>query len=77
MYNQLISKKAKMAVIGLGYVGLPLALEFAKHFSVIGYDINQKNLRLLQNSIDPKSPSKTEISYLLQTHRSLKRHIFT
>jgi UDP-N-acetyl-D-galactosamine dehydrogenase len=53
MYNQLISKKIKLAVIGLGYVGLPLALEFAKHFSVIGYDINQRNLKLLQSKIDP------------------------
>ncbi|MFA6770673.1 MAG: nucleotide sugar dehydrogenase [Bacteroidales bacterium] len=53
MYNQLISKKIKMAVVGLGYVGLPLALEFAKNFSVIGYDINQRNLKLLQSKIDP------------------------
>lgn len=53
MYNKLISKNVKMAVVGLGYVGLPLALEFAKHFSVIGYDINQRNLKLLQNKIDP------------------------
>lgn len=53
MYNQLISKKVKIAVVGLGYVGLPLALEFAKHFSVIGYDINHRNLKLLQNRIDP------------------------
>ncbi len=42
-----------MAVVGLGYVGLPLALEFAKHFSVIGYDIKQRNLKLLQSNIDP------------------------
>lgn len=53
MYNKLISKKIKMAVVGLGYVGLPLALEFAKHFSVIGYDIKQRNLKLLQSNIDP------------------------
>ncbi len=52
MYNQLISKKNKMAVIGLGYVGLPLALEFSKHFSVIGYDINQRHIKLLQNGVD-------------------------
>lgn len=51
-----------MAVIGLGYVGLPLALEFAKHFSVIGYDINQRNLKLLQSNIDP-SGELTEESF--------------
>ena len=42
-----------MAVVGLGYVGLPLALEFAKHISVIGYDIKERNLELLRNRIDP------------------------
>ena len=39
MYQELIDKKAKLAVIGLGYVGLPIALEFAKKLSVIGFDI--------------------------------------
>lgn len=60
MYNQLISKKIKMAVVGLGYVGLPLALEFAKHFSVIGYDINSRNLKLLQSKIDPSGELSEE-----------------
>ena len=36
IYNQLKSKETKIAVIGLGYVGLPIALEFAKHIQVIG-----------------------------------------
>lgn len=53
MYHQLISKRSKLAVIGLGYVGLPLALEFAKYFSVIGFDIKQKTVKSLQNGIDP------------------------
>ena len=39
MINKLISKKEKLAVIGLGYVGLPIALEFARKISVIGFDI--------------------------------------
>ena len=41
MYQDLIEKKEKLAVIGLGYVGLPIALEFAKKLSVIGFDINE------------------------------------
>ena len=53
MYNQLISNKLKLAVVGLGYVGLPLALEFAKKMSVIGFDINERNLKMLRNSQDP------------------------
>ncbi|HHH49395.1 MAG TPA: nucleotide sugar dehydrogenase, partial [Saprospiraceae bacterium] len=53
MYQALLSKKKKLAVIGLGYVGLPIALEFAKHFSVIGFDINESRVALMQQGIDP------------------------
>ena len=38
IYNCLISNKAKLALVGLGYVGMPIAVEFAKHISVIGFD---------------------------------------
>ena len=44
IYNRLLAKEAKLAVIGLGYVGLPIALEFARKVSVIGYDINAKRI---------------------------------
>ncbi len=53
MYNDLVSKKKKLAVIGLGYVGLPIALEFAKKVSVIGFDINSKRVEMMRNNIDP------------------------
>lgn len=53
MYNELIDKKCKLAVIGLGYVGLPLALEFAGKVSVIGYDINEERLEKMRNGVDP------------------------
>ncbi len=53
MYQQLVKKEAKLAVIGLGYVGLPIALEFAKHISVIGFDINAKRVEQMKNNIDP------------------------
>ena len=46
------SKNFKLAVIGLGYVGLPLALEFAKNRNVIAYDINQSRIKKLKASID-------------------------
>ena len=55
MYEDLISKKAKLAVIGLGYVGLPIALEFARKVSVIGFDINEKRVELMRQSIDPSN----------------------
>jgi 3-hydroxyisobutyrate dehydrogenase-like beta-hydroxyacid dehydrogenase len=44
MYQELIKKEKKLAVIGLGYVGLPIALEFAKNISVIGFDINKSRI---------------------------------
>jgi UDP-N-acetyl-D-galactosamine dehydrogenase len=53
MYQQLIDKKAKLAVIGLGYVGLPLALEFAKKIAVIGFDINARRLEMMRRGVDP------------------------
>ncbi len=53
MYKALLSKEKKIAVIGLGYVGLPIALEFAKHFSVVGFDINEARLELMRQGIDP------------------------
>ncbi len=53
MYNQLVEKKTKLAVIGLGYVGLPVALAFSKKISVIGFDINEERLAQMRNGIDP------------------------
>lgn len=53
LYKELLNKKKKISVTGLGYVGLPLALEFAKHFSVIGFDINEHRVELMRQGIDP------------------------
>lgn len=55
MYQHLLDKKEKLAVIGLGYVGLPIALEFARKLSVIGFDINDKRIELMRNKIDPSN----------------------
>ncbi len=53
MYQSLLNKEKKLAVIGLGYVGLPIALEFAKKIKVIGFDINTKRVEMMRNKIDP------------------------
>ncbi len=55
IYQKLINKEAKLAVIGLGYVGLPIALEFAKKISVVGFDINQERVDLMKQRIDPSN----------------------
>ena len=53
MISKVKNKEAKIAVIGLGYVGLPIALEFAKKAGVIGFDINIDRVNLLKNNEDP------------------------
>lgn len=53
MYQQLLNKNKTLAVIGLGYVGLPIALEFAKKIKVIGFDINAGRVEMMRNNIDP------------------------
>ena len=49
----LFNKKEKLSVIGLGYVGLPIALEFAQSMSVIGFDVNTRRIEMMRNSKDP------------------------
>jgi UDP-N-acetyl-D-glucosamine/UDP-N-acetyl-D-galactosamine dehydrogenase len=60
MYKNLIDKKKKLAVIGLGYVGLPIALEFAKKISVIGFDINAERIEMMKQGIDPSKELEKE-----------------
>lgn len=53
MFNKLLHKETKLAVIGLGYVGLPIALAFAKKIKVVGFDINQSRVDMMRNQVDP------------------------
>lgn len=53
MFAALKNKEKKIAIVGLGYVGLPLAMGFADKLSVIGYDINEERLAKLREGIDP------------------------
>ncbi len=52
IYQGLISGKEKLALVGLGYVGMPIAVEFSKHVKVIGFDINEKRVNEYKNGID-------------------------
>lgn len=70
--HQYFQKEKKIAVIGLGYVGLPIALELAKKFSVIGFDISAPRVELMKNKIDPSKelPSSAfEGADILFTHQ--------
>ena len=60
LYNQLIYRKKKMCVIGLGYVGLPIAVSFARKLDVIGYDISFSKIETYKNGIDPTNEVERE-----------------
>lgn len=53
LFKELQSRRTKIAVIGMGYVGLPLAHAFAGHFDVVGFDVNEAKVALMQQGIDP------------------------
>jgi UDP-N-acetyl-D-galactosamine dehydrogenase len=55
LYDRLLKKDAKLAVIGLGYVGLPIALAFARKIKVVGFDINQQRVDMMRRGEDPSN----------------------
>ena len=60
MYTELIDGKYKLAVVGLGYVGLPIALEFAKKLKVIGFDIKPGRIEKMKQKNDPSNEIEPE-----------------
>ncbi|QMU31248.1 nucleotide sugar dehydrogenase [Adhaeribacter radiodurans] len=60
MYDKLVKKEATLAVIGLGYVGLPIALEFARKVKVIGFDIHAGRVEMMRNHVDPSGELEAE-----------------
>ncbi len=53
LFDKIVNKEAKIGVIGLGYVGLPIALAFAKKVPVVGFDINQERVDMMNRGVDP------------------------
>lgn len=53
LYDEIIERKENIAVVGLGYVGMPIAVAFAKKVNVIGFDLNTKKIQTYKNGIDP------------------------
>jgi UDP-N-acetyl-D-galactosamine dehydrogenase len=53
LYEDLVSKKESLALIGLGYVGMPIAVAFSKKLNVIGYDLNAEKIALYKSGVDP------------------------
>ncbi|MGB1075801.1 MAG: nucleotide sugar dehydrogenase [Flavobacteriales bacterium] len=60
IYDKLLAGEAILSVVGLGYVGLPIALAFAKHIRVIGFDINEERVEMMRNRIDPSEELEPE-----------------
>ena len=69
LYDRLIAGEEKLALIGLGYVGMPIAVEFAKHVKVIGFNHNEKRIQQYKSGIDPthevgdEAISKTTVDF--------------
>lgn len=53
LYEKIVSKREKLAMVGLGYVGMPIAVAFAKKVNVIGFDLNSEKISLYKQGIDP------------------------
>ncbi len=53
LYEKLVNGEEKLSLVGLGYVGMPIAVAFAKKIKVIGYDVNEKKIELYKSGIDP------------------------
>jgi UDP-N-acetyl-D-galactosamine dehydrogenase len=60
LYEKLLRKEAKLSLVGLGYVGLPIALAFARKISVIGFDINAARIELMKKGIDPSNEIESD-----------------
>ena len=82
IYNRLLQKEGSLAVIGLGYVGLPVALEFAKKIRVVGFDVNKERIQSLKQNRDPAGElsasdfENTDIIFSTDIHDLAKVNFF-
>ena len=61
LYEKLLSGEEKLSLVGLGYVGMPIAVAFAKKIKVVGFDLNEKKIELYKNGIDPTNEVGNEV----------------
>lgn len=61
LYEKLVNKEEQISMIGLGYVGMPIAVAFAKKVNVIGFDVSKSKIELYKNGIDPTKEVGNEI----------------
>ena len=53
LYEKLVAKEEKLSLVGLGYVGMPIAVAFAKKIDVVGFDLNEAKIDLYKSGVDP------------------------
>ena len=61
LYEEILTKREKISMVGLGYVGMPIAVAFAKKVQVIGFDLNEEKIKLYQSGIDPTNEVGNEV----------------
>ncbi len=61
LYQKIVNKEEKISLVGLGYVGMPIAVAFAKKVNVIGFDLNAKKIELYKSGIDPTNEVGNEV----------------
>ena len=60
LYEEIVNQKTALSLVGLGYVGMPIAVAFSKKVKVIGYDLNEKKIELYRSGIDPTNEVGSE-----------------
>lgn len=61
LYEKIVNGEEKLSLVGLGYVGMPIAVAFAKKIKVIGFDLNSKKIELYKNGVDPTNEVGDEV----------------
>ena len=61
LYEDIVNGKEKLSLVGLGYVGMPIAVAFARKIKVVGFDLNEKKIELYKNGVDPTKEVGNEV----------------
>ena len=61
LYEKIVKGEEKVSLVGLGYVGMPIAVSFAKKIKVVGFDLNAKKIELYKSGIDPTNEVGDEV----------------
>ena len=61
LYEDLVNGKEKLSLVGLGYVGMPIAVAFARKINVVGFDLNEKKIELYKSGVDPTNEVGDEV----------------